>query len=58
MENVRDILASAVKDLSPSDVVAITASAAREIGLPVEAGTPDARPVEFQVSEIIEQLEV
>ena len=58
MENVRDILASAIKNLNDSEVVAITAEAAREIGLSVDAGTPDARPLEFKVSEIREQLDV
>ena len=58
MENVRDILASALKNLNDSEVVAINAETAREIGLSVDAGTPDARPVEFKVSEIREQLEV
>ena len=58
MENVRDILASAIKNLNESEVVAITAEAAREIGLSVDAGTPDARPLEFKVSEIREQLDV
>ena len=58
MENVRDILASALKNLNDSEVVAITAEAAREIGLSVDAGTPDARPLEFKVSEIRDQLDV
>ena len=58
MENVRDILASAIKNLNDTEVVAITAEAAREIGLSVDAGTPDARPLEFKVSEIREQLDV
>jgi hypothetical protein len=58
MENVREILASAIKNLNDSEVVAITAEAAREIGLSVDAGTPDARPLEFKVSEIREQLDV
>ncbi len=58
MENVREILASAIKNLNESEVVAITAEAAREIGLSVDAATPDARPLEFKVSEIREQLDV
>jgi hypothetical protein len=58
MENVREILASAIKNLNDSEVVAITAEAAREIGLSVDAGTPDARPLEFKVSEIRDQLDV
>jgi hypothetical protein len=58
MENVREILASAIKNLNDTEVVAITAEAAREIGLSVDAGTPDARPLEFKVSEIREQLDV
>jgi hypothetical protein len=56
MENVTEILTAALSSLPDNEVVAINSNTAKAIGFKVEAGTPDARPVEFSVSEIREWL--
>jgi hypothetical protein len=56
MENVIEILSKALKNLADQEVVAINARIAKQIGLEVEAGTPDDRPVEFRVSEVRAKL--
>jgi hypothetical protein len=57
MEKVTEILTNALKNLADHEVVAINAKTAKAIGLQVDAGTPDERPVEFSVSEIRAKLQ-
>jgi hypothetical protein len=57
MEKVTEILTKALTNLADHEVVAINAKTAKAVGLKVEAGTPDERPVEFSVSEIRAKIE-
>jgi hypothetical protein len=57
MEQVTETLTKALTNLADNEVVAINAKTAKAIGLKVEAGTPDERPVEFSVSEIRARLQ-
>jgi hypothetical protein len=57
MENVTAILSAALTNLSQTELVAITAGTARQIGLSVQPNWPDDRPIEFAVSAIRSKLQ-
>jgi hypothetical protein len=52
MENVTAILTSALKNLPDTELVAINARTARQIGLRVEPAWADDRPVEVSAAAI------